>query len=105
MIEYYDMMFKRKSFRRFDDALHLSPGELIKLEMFICNVAKRLYKEMPMSYKIVPRHETSCKRGEYCLLIYGNHHNEDLLNIGYVFAQLDFYLCTLDIGTCWYGME
>jgi hypothetical protein len=75
------MIFKRKSFRRFNDSLVISQDD-----------------------KIVPREQTTSKRGEYCLLIYSEEKEFYLLNIGYMFEQLDLYLASKDIGVCWYGM-
>lgn len=57
-----------------------------------------------VKYRIVPREETTCKRGEYCLLIYSEEKENFLLNIGYMVEQLDLYLANKDIGVCWYGM-
>lgn len=104
MVELYNMMFKRKSFRKFKSEIEISKSELEKIEYFINDVAERITIDTPMIYNIVPVSETSCKRGEYCILIYGNMDNKSLLNIGYMFAQLDFFLASIDIGSCWYGM-
>ncbi|MCO1601964.1 nitroreductase family protein [Desulfosporosinus nitroreducens] len=99
----YDMIFKRKSFRRFDDTLALSNEELQKIE-------QQLYKFPPLvddinlKYQIVKQDKTTCKRGEYCLLVYSEKKEDYLLNIGYVLAQLDLWMASENIGACWYGM-
>ena len=104
MVELYNMMYKRKSFRTFKSDKGISKSELEKITHFIDDIGERIAIDIPMNYKIVPVTETSCKRGEYCILIYSNNDNMSLLNIGYVFAQLDFYMASMDIGSCWYGM-
>jgi nitroreductase len=97
-------MFKRKSFRQFKSNELLSNEELQKIKNFIDTISERISSDMPLKYKIVPSSEASCKRGEYCILIYSNHDNKSLLNVGYTFAQLDFFLSSINIGSCWYGM-
>lgn len=103
MNELYDMIFKRKSFRRFDDTLTLSEEELQYINEKIESL-NPLVKEIEIKYKIVPRENTTSKRGEYCLLIYSEEKEHYLLNIGYMFEQLDLYLASKNIGVCWYGM-
>lgn len=104
MIEFYDMMFKRKSFRQFKCKTPISKSELQDIENFLGVIVEQLSDDVTFKYKIVPSNITTCKRGEYCILIYGNHDNRSLLNIGYTFALLDFFLSSIDIGSCWYGM-
>lgn len=99
----YEMFFKRKSFRRFNGALGISQDELKGIENKI-NDLRPLAPDIRIAYKIVPREETTCKRGEYCLLIYSEEKEHYLLNIGYMFEQLDLYLASRNIGACWYGM-
>lgn len=101
--EYYKMIFKRKSFRRFNDTLKISNDELDDIENKIKGLIP-LIDNIGVKYSIVPREETTCKRGEYCLLIYSEEKDNFLLNIGYMFEQLDLYLASKDIGVCWYGM-
>lgn len=97
------MIFKRKSFRRFDETLSLSKDELQRIE-------EQLYKLQPLldnikvKYKIVKREKTTCRRGEYCLLIYSEKKDNFLLNVGYLIEQLDLWMASQNIGACWYGM-
>jgi hypothetical protein len=101
--ELYDMIFKRKSLRRFNAALTLSEEELQDINKEIRNLIP-LVNEVEVKYEIVPREKTTSKRGEYCLLIYSEVKEHYLLNIGYMFEQLDLYLASKNIGVCWYGM-
>ena len=101
--EQYKMIFKRKSFRRFNQDLKLSDNELSDINEKIKRLIP-LIDNIDVKYKIVKREETTCKRGEYCLLIYSEQKDGFLLNIGYMFEQLDLYLASKDIGVCWYGM-
>lgn len=97
------MIFKRKSFRRFNQDLKLSDNELSDINEKIKKLIP-LIDNIDVKYRIVKREETTCKRGEYCLLIYSEQKDGFLLNIGYMFEQLDLYLASKDIGVCWYGM-
>ncbi|WP_373845373.1 nitroreductase family protein [Clostridium sp.] len=103
MEELYDMIFKRKSFRKFNDTLTLSKEELQDINEKIKNLIP-LVNEIEIKCKIVPRERTTCKRGEYCVLIYSEEKEHYLLNIGYMFEQLDLYLASKNVGVCWYGM-
>lgn len=97
------MIFKRKSFRKFNTDLKISEKELIDIEEKINNLIP-LDKYIKVDYKIVPKEQTTCKRGEYCLLIFSEEKENYLKNIGYMFEQLDLYLASKNIGVCWYGM-
>ncbi|AKL97319.1 hypothetical protein CACET_c38910 [Clostridium aceticum] len=99
----YNMIFKRKSFRRFDDSLTLSEEELKAIRKKIKSLIP-LVNNIEVRCKAVPREKTTSKRGEYCLLIYSEEKDHYLLNIGYMFEQLDLYLASKNIGVCWYGM-
>ena len=99
----YSMIFKRKSFRRFNDSLRFTNEELNHINEKVKELIP-LIEDIEVKYKIVRRDETTCKRGEYCLLIYSEEKENYLLNVGYMFEQLDLYLASKDIGVCWYGM-
>ena len=101
--ELYDMIFKRKSFRKFNDSLKLTNEELHHINEKIKELTS-LVNEIEIKCKIVPRERTTCKRGEYCVLIYSEEKEHYLLNIGYMFEQLDLYLASKNVGVCWYGM-
>lgn len=101
--ELYKMIFKRKSFRRFNGTLKLSDDEICDIDKKVKNLIS-LVDNIKVKHRIVRREETTCKRGEYCLLIYSEEKEKFLLNIGYMFEQLDLYLASKDIGVCWYGM-
>jgi len=103
MEQLYDMILKRKSVRRFDRSLHISNEELDDIKLKISNL-KPLVNDIEIAYKIVKVEDTNCKwNGEYCILVYSQEKENYLLNIGYMFEQLDLYLASLNIGACWYG--
>lgn len=99
----YDMIFKRKSFRRFDKALTLTDEEMQKIVEYLDNITP-IVDDIKIKYRIVKRELTTCKWGEYCLLIYSEKKENYLLNIGYTFEQLDLWLASQNIGVCWHGI-
>lgn len=99
----YDMIFKRKSFRKFNETLNLSEDQLQDINEKLESLTP-LVNDVKVKCRIVPREKTTCKRGEYCLLIYSEEKEHYLINIGYMFEQLDLYLASKNIGVCWYGM-
>jgi len=98
----YPMIFKRKSFRKFDDSLSLSSEELSRVESQLQRI-EPLVDDIRIKLRIVKREDTTCKRGEYCLLAYSEKKDNYLMNIGYVLEQLDLWMASQNIGTCWYG--
>lgn len=100
---YYEMIFKRKSFHMFPGTKHLSESELQEINNQFA-VLQPLISGIPVEFKIVPRQKTSCRRGEYCILVYSETKEHYLQNAGYMAEQLDLWLASKNIGACWYGM-
>lgn len=100
---YYDMIFKRKSFHIFTGQQKILFTELNEIKGFIQKTEK-LNRNIKVDCKVVPRGETSCKRGEYCILLFSEKKENYLQNIGYIGEQLDLWLTSKNIGVCWYGM-
>lgn len=103
MHDLYNMIFKRKSFRHFNDFLPLSIEELQNIEQHL-NEVMPLLDDVKIKYRIVKREQTTCKRGEYCILVYSEQKENYLLNVGYILEQLDLWMASQNIGVCWYGM-
>lgn len=102
MEKYYNMIFKRKSMRKFDDQLTVSSDELNQIWQQL-EVIKPLFNEIKTEFRIVKKAETTCNRGEYCLLMYSENKEGYLLNVGYMLEQVDLFLASINIGCCWYG--
>lgn len=103
MKEFYNMIFKRKSIRKFDAALSLNADELAKIKQEI-ELLLPLVSEIKVRFEIVNRLHTTAKYGEYCLLIYSEKKPHYLLNAGYMLEQMDLFFAAQDIGVCWYGL-
>lgn len=74
MVDYYDMIFKRKSFHLFRNVgdEKITPAELTEIEKAYRDFAP-LYPEIRTAIRIVPAQTVNFKRdAEYCILIYWN---------------------------------
>lgn len=103
MEELYNTIFKRKSIRKFDNNLYVNTDELKQINDKMKNI-KVLCNNIKVSMNIIERNKTNVKFGEYCLLFYSEEKPNYLLNAGYMIEQMDLFLESLNIGTCWYGM-
>lgn len=104
MTNYYEMIFKRKSFHIFKNAENLSDRDLDELNKFIATV-KPLDESIRYSIKVIPERETTCKRGaKYCIEFYSEENGNYLRNIGYIGEQIDLWLAENNIGALWFGI-
>ena len=100
----YPMIWKRKSFHRFQEIGHISEEELREVEAAFLG-CKPLIPEIRVELKIVPGEKTTCRRGqEYCCLLYSERKEGYLTNIGYLGEQLDLILASRNIGALWFGI-
>lgn len=99
----YQMIFKRKSFRRFDNRLLLDAQALADIREKLDELTP-LVGGIRVVYRLVPVSVTTCKRGAYALLVYSEIAPFYLENVGFLVEQLDLWLASKDIGACWYGM-
>ncbi|MDD4124905.1 MAG: nitroreductase family protein [Eubacteriales bacterium] len=100
----YDMIFKRKSVRRFDKALKLTEEELAAIGEKLKTLVP-YNGDIRTAFRIVPSSETGCGRGEYCLLAYSEAKGDYLLNTGFMLEQMDIYFASVNIGACWHGFS
>ena len=103
-MNYYETLFKRKSFHFFISGTSLTQDELNNINTFIKEV-KPLYDDIKTEIVVVPEKETTCRRGaDYCILFYSEPKGEYLRNIGYIGEQIDLYLNSIGIGALWFGI-
>ena len=104
--DYYQMIFKRKSFHLFRGvgSETLGPEELKEIETAYAGF-DALYPDIRTAIRIVPAKQVNFKRdAEYCILIYSEKKSNYLMNAGYIGEQLDLYLVSRNIGTLWFGI-
>ena len=106
MVDYYDSIFKRKSFHLFrgvgDDSI--SQAELDAIYTAYNNF-ECLYPNIKTAIRIVPAQKVNFKRdAECCILIYSEKNDNYLMNAGYIGEQLDLWLVSNNIGSLWFGI-
>lgn len=103
--QYYDTIFKRKSFHLFRGvgAEKLSEKALADIEKAYAGF-EPLIPGIHTAIRIVPSDVIGSKKdAEYCILIYSEKKENWLMNAGYLGQQLDLYLTAQNIGSLWYG--
>ena len=104
MNNYYQEIFKRKSFHFFNGGEKTTEEDIISINSFFKTVVP-LYPEIKTEIIIVKENETTCHRGaDYCILFYSEPKDDYLRNIGYIGEQIDLYLTSINIGTLWFGI-
>lgn len=107
MIEYnlYDMTFKRKSIRKYD----LNPIEdrvIGEIGEFIDSL-KPLYDNIKTEIKIIKRDNLSVLlpvKAPHYLLMTSENKEGYLTNAGFMLEQIDLFLSSIGIGSCYLGM-
>ncbi len=106
MEDYYETIFKRKSFHLFRGVGSdtITQDELADIEKAYADF-DRLYPEIGTAVRIVPADKVNVRRdAEYCILIYSEEKENYLMNAGYIGEQLELYLVRHDIGSLWFGI-
>lgn len=106
LIDYYEMIFKRKSFHLFRNVGNetITQPELNAIVMAYQNF-EGLYPDIKTAIRIVPASKVNLKRdAEYCILLYSEKKENYLMNAGYIGEQLDLFLVKNNIGSLWYGI-
>ena len=99
-----ETIYKRQSIRKYDKT-PLNSQVLDELREFIAN-AEVLNPDIDWSYDIVgPENFRMLQRFKppHALLIFSQAKENYLQNIGFIFQQVDLYLQSRGIGSCWIG--
>ncbi|MBP5303807.1 MAG: nitroreductase [Clostridia bacterium] len=105
-MEFYNQIFKRKSFHlfRYANPTPMPLETLAEIQTFLKEV-KPLDSSIKTSMVIVPEGDTSCHcGGEYCILFYSEEKGNYLRNIGYIGEQIDLFCASKNVGALWYGI-
>ena len=104
MINYYQEIFKRKSFHFFIGGEKTSEEDIVAINEYIKTIVP-LYPDIKTEISIVKESETTCRRGaDYCILFYSEPKGDYLRNIGYIGEQIDLFLTSINIGALWFGI-
>lgn len=106
MVDYYEMIYKRKSFHLFRNIgdEKLTEKDLQEIKMTYENIVA-LYPDIKTDIRIVSSDERVLGRGaEYAIEIYSEIKDNYLMNVGYIGEMLDLYLVSKNIGSLWFGI-
>lgn len=104
-MELKEMIYKRKSNRKYKDEL-LSKDILDDIIRFV-NDSKKLYPDIKFRMEFIDKDNVKCILPwipKQNIAIFSEVKEGYLENIGFVFQQLDLYLHSIGIGSCWLGM-
>ena len=99
-----ETIYKRQSIRKYDKEV-LSEETLNKIRQFIDNVCV-LNQDIEWSYDIVGRDKVRTLqrfKAPHYLLIFSQTKDNYLQNVGFIFQQVDLFLQSEGIGSCWVG--
>ena len=100
-----DTIYRRQSIR-FYDKTPLDSQTLEEIRNFIDN-AKELNPHIKWSYELLPVENVSTMmrwKAPHYIAIFSEEKENYYQNIGFIFQQVDLYLQSRGIGTCWIGM-
>ena len=98
-----EMIYHRKSCRQFTG----KPVDAEMIEKILSFELNPLYPKVKVRMDIVSRDKVKCIcpwTTPQLITIYSEEVDGYLENIGFLFQQMDLYLQTLGLGTCWLGM-
>jgi nitroreductase len=100
----YPIIFKRKSVRKFE-AAPLDEAALQKIRTFLTTL-RPLFPEIRTELKFMGADEVKGifkVNAPHYLAIYSEEKDGYLANAGFLLQQVDLFLPTLNIGSCWQG--
>ena len=103
--DYYDVIFKRKSVKRYD-LTPLDEDDLEEISNQIKNL-KHMYDDIKTEVKILPLEQVEAKKKKkqapHYIAIFSEPKDDYLVNAGYMLQEMDLFLSGNDIGSCWLG--
>ena len=100
-----ETIYRRKSFRSYSDE-QLSAAVLQDIENCIKN-AKPLYPQIKFSWKIVGPEDMKCMqpwRAPHYIAMFTEEADGARENLGFVFQQVELYMQSIGLGSCWLGL-
>ncbi len=100
-----DLIFKRKSTRSYTGEA-LLPEQLENIRAFISQLVP-LYPDIPFHAEILDAADVRCFqpwKTPHFVAVSTLDTPEALMNVGFLFQQLDLYIQSLGLGCCWVGL-
>ena len=104
-MELKDMITRRRSCRKYS-ATPVDAQTLEKIEAFASNM-KPLYPEIPTAHRIVTADQVRFYfpwKAPQLVAIFSRQMEGYGENVGFLYQQLDLYLQSLGLGSCWMGL-
>jgi len=101
----YSAIFKRKSIRKYSSE-KLSSKKIEEIKKFIAE-SEVLNEELNTEIRIVSRDDISSLlpiKAPHYLLFFSEKSDQYLNNAGFIIQQLDLYLSSQGLGSCWFGL-
>lgn len=101
--DYYDIIFKRKSIKKYD-LTPLDENTLKEVSEQLSNL-KPMYDDIKTEVKIIPLDEveTRKKQAPHYIAVFSEPKNDYLVNVGFMMQKIDLFLSGKGIGSCWQG--
>lgn len=99
------LIFKRKSTRSYTGE-PVPPEQLDAIRGFLAQLVP-LYPEMPIDIRIVGAEDVRCMqpwKTPHFIAVSAGDTPESLLNVGFMLQQLDLFIQSLGLGSCWVGL-
>jgi nitroreductase len=104
-MELKEMIFKRKSIRKYNKE-NLLISDIDDINSFIRNI-EPLYKDIEVKFEVVSKNNVKSIfnwLSEEVIVAYSEDKVGCYENIGFMMQQLDLYLQSKGLGTCWIGL-
>ena len=104
-MELKDVIYKRRSVRKYEDG-ELSNDILEKIENYF-SMVKPLDETINYKLKIIDAKNVKSAfkwLPNKFIAIYSEEKNDYLVNAGFILQQLDLYVQSIGLGSCWLGM-
>ena len=104
MNEYlYESIFKRKSNRKYQ-MTPLETEQLLEIKAFADNL-KPLYENIKVEYELTSNVKNLLPiKAPHYIIISSENKEGYLANVGFLFQQMDLFLSSKGLGSCWLGM-
>lgn len=103
--DYYDVIFKRKSVKRYD-LTPLDENTLAEISKQL-NKLKPLYGDIKTEVKILSLDEVEAKKKKkqapHYIAVFSEVKGDYLVNAGFMLQKIDLFLSGNGIGSCWLG--
>lgn len=103
-MELKEVIYKRRSIRKYKDDV-INEETLNKINE-IFNKIKPLKKDIEVKFEIVNRESVKCFLPwitNYNIVVYSENKEGYLENVGFMMQQVDLFLQSMGIGSCWLG--